>query len=141
MWSRSYSKTFKNIKKEDVWRLWTDINKRHTWDLDSEHCKLEGPFQLGTTFTLKPIGAPIVKIEIIEGQENFKFTHRTRFYGAIMDGIHEMDETSESLRLTTTIQISGPLSFIWRKIVAEGIVKILPEQTEAFVKLARNKNV
>lgn len=141
MWTRSYSQTFKNIKKADVWRLWVDVNNRHTWDLDSEYCRLEGPFQVGAKFTLKPMGASVVEIEIIEAQENFKFTDRTRFWGAIMDGIHEMEETQEGLRLTTTIQISGPFSFIWRKLVAEGIVKTLPKQTEALVKLTRKKNV
>lgn len=57
-----------------------------------------------------------------------------------MDGIHEMEETKDGLKLTTTIQISGPLSFLWRKLVADGIVKTLPEQTEALAALAGRKD-
>ncbi|MBN9342800.1 MAG: hypothetical protein BGO76_07670 [Caedibacter sp. 38-128] len=136
MWSKSYSNTFKNLKKERVWALWEDVNNRHKWDLDSEYCKLEDSFEVGAKFILKPIGAPVIQIEIIDVRKNHKFTDRTRFWGAIMDGIHEMEETKDGLKLTTTIQISGPLSFLWRKLVADGIVKTLPEQTEALAALA-----
>ncbi|AIL12390.1 hypothetical protein IM40_00820 [Candidatus Paracaedimonas acanthamoebae] len=140
MWIKTYSKTFKDLQKERVWALWADVNNRHKWDLDSEYCKLEGPFKVGAKFILKPIGAPVVQIEIIEVRKNHKFTDRTRFFGAIMDGIHEMEATKDGLRLTTTMQISGPLSFIWRKLVVEGIVKTLPDQTEALVALARRED-
>ena len=140
MWTQSYSKTFKDLKKERVWALWSDVNTRHTWDLDSEYCKLDGPFKAGAKFMLKPMGAPAVQIEIIEAQKNHKFTDRTRFWGAVMDGIHEMETTKDGLKLTTTMQVSGPLSFIWRKLVVEGIIKTLPEQTEALVALARRNN-
>lgn len=140
MWSQSYSKTFKDVRKERVWDLWADVNNRHKWDLDSEYCKLEGPFKVGAKFILKPLKGPLVQIEIVEVRKNHKFTDRTRFWGAIMDGIHEIEETKEGLRLKTTMQVSGPLSFVWRKLVAEGIVKTLPDQTEALVTLARREN-
>lgn len=139
MWARTYSKTFTTIKKERVWELWSDVNNRHLWDLDSEYCQTEGPFQAGTSFILKPQGGSRVKIEIIETTPYQSFTDRTRFFGAIMDGIHYMEQTKKGLKITTTIQISGPLSFLWRKLLVENIVRTLPQQTEALVALALKK--
>lgn len=48
-----------------------------------------------------------------------------------------MEKTNQGLKLTTTIKVEGPLSWIWRKIVAEEIVATLPHQTDMLIKLAR----
>lgn len=137
MWQRSYSKVFPDIKPEDIWHIWTDINNWHTWNPGIEYCKLEQPFAVGNFFTLKPVGAPAVQIQLVAVEKNHLFTDCTRFPGANMYGMHEMQETPEGLRLTTTMTVTGPLGFLWRKLFAEKIVAKTPEQADALVARAR----
>jgi hypothetical protein len=137
MWQKSYSKTFPDVTPEDIWNIWTDINNWHTWNPGIEYCKLDKPFAVGNFFTLKPQGASAVQIKLVAVEENHLFTDCTRFPGAKMYGRHEMEKTPKGLKLTTTMTITGPLEFLWRKIVGEKIVAKTPQQTEVLVARAR----
>jgi uncharacterized protein YndB with AHSA1/START domain len=138
MWSRTYSKTVQGLKAEQVWNVWTDLNQWHTWQSDIEYAKLEGEFKVGNTFLLKPKGGPKVNIEIIKVEPNRQFTDLTRFPGAKMYGSHEFVIQGDELEIKTTMSIEGPLSFVWRKIVAEDVVNGMMEQTENLIEKAKS---
>jgi hypothetical protein len=89
---------------------------------------MEGKFEKGNYLTLKPKGAPEVKITLIETVENKTFTDQTNFPLAVMRGTHIFEETPEGLRVTTTMTVEGILGFLWRKLVAEKIVDGLPKE-------------
>jgi Polyketide cyclase / dehydrase and lipid transport len=136
MWSRTHSRTVKGLKPEQVWRVWSDVNRWHTWQPDIEHARLDGAFAAGSTFALKPKGGPKVNIEIIEAEPNRRFTDLTRFLGARMYGSHEFVVRGDELEIRTTMSIEGPLAFVWRKIVAEDVAGGMPEQTEKLIEKA-----
>jgi hypothetical protein len=137
MWVKSHSNVYKGVRKEDIWRLWADINNYTQWHDDLDYCKLDGEFAVGNYFMLKPKGAPAVKIEIIELIENRKFTDCTYFWGAKMYDIHELEETQDGLRITSTIQVTGILTYLWVQLVAKNVAKSASNEMEALVKLAR----
>jgi len=56
-----------------------------------------------------------------------------------MYGCHEMEETKEGLKLTTTMTVSGFLSFLWIRLVAQGIVDKLPRQMNGLVTAAKKE--
>ena len=64
MWTRSYSKTFDNIKRDTIWQILTDVNNWPQWHEDLDSCKMEGPFAVGNHFMLKPKGVGAVKITL-----------------------------------------------------------------------------
>jgi hypothetical protein len=133
MWTRTYSKTYEGLDKEKLWAIWTDVNNWPSWHGDLDYCKLEGSFAIGNSFTLKPKGAPAVKIiltEIIEGQE---FTDCTQFFGAKMYDTHKMEETEEGLRLSNKLVVTGPLKWLWIKLVAKNVADSVPDEMEALV--------
>lgn len=136
MWVKSYSKTYQGVKKEDVWRLWSDVNNWPTWDTELEYCKLDAPFTKGSHFILKPNKGPKVKITLSEVISNKKFTDYTKFPGAIMYDAHELEETPNGLRITSTITVKGVLSFIWANLVAKNVAAGVPKQMDALVELA-----
>src|SRR5580700_6780704 len=113
MWVKTYSKIFSGIRKEEVWRIWADINHYTEWQDDLDYCKLEGELMVGNYFLLKPKGAPEFKVEIIELIENKKFVDCTSFFGAKMYDIAEIEETSDGLRISKTVKVTGILSFLW----------------------------
>ena len=138
MWTRTYSKTFKNIKKEIIWQIWTDVNNWPKWHGDLEYCKLEGAFVVGNHFMLKPKGVKAFKIALTHIEEGRKFTDCTPFFGAKMYDTHELEETPDGLRLTNTLVVTGPLKFLWIKLVAQNVADSVPHEMEALVELARS---
>lgn len=139
MWVKTYSKIYQDVKKEDIWRLWADVNNWPKWDRELEYCKMDASFIVGSHFILKPINGPKVKIFLSEVIPNKKFTDYAKFPGAIMYDAHELEETSDGLRITSIITVKGFLSFIWSNLVAKNVAASVPKQMDALVELARLK--
>jgi hypothetical protein len=137
MWVKTYSKIYQGVKKEDIWRLWSDVNNWPRWDTELEYCKMDASFAAGSHFILKPIKGPKVKIVLSEVINNKKFTDYTKFPGAIMYDSHELEETSNGLCITSTITVKGFLGFLWTKLVAKNVAAGVPKQMDALVELAR----
>ena len=137
MWTKSHSIVTKAVTKEQLWSLLSDVNNWHTWDEDIEYAKMEGAFERGNHFLLKPKGGLKVNIELIEVNKPYKFVDMTTFPLAKMYGEHTFEDTAEGLKMTTTMKIEGFLGFLWRKLVAQGIVDALPVEMENQIKLAR----
>lgn len=135
MWTRTYSKTFQGIKRQEVWRIWTDINKWPTWHNDLEYCKIEGDFKVGNHFILKPKGVAPVKILLTKVEPGYSFTDCTHFFGAKMEDTHRIEETKDGLKLTNTLVVTGPLKWIWITLVAKNIAKTVPEDIDCLAKL------
>lgn len=137
MWQRSYSKEFQDIKPTAIWNVWTDINNWSTWNPGIEYCTLSEPFSIGSSFILKPLGAPAVHVKLVAIEPHRMFTDCTFFLGAKMYGMHEIAKTEKGITLTTTISVTGPLGFVWRNLVGKKIAAKLAEQTDALIERAR----
>ncbi len=87
---------------------------------------------------LKPQNMGPVKITLTDVKKEHKFTDCTKFFGAEMYDTHEMSETPDGLLLSNTVFVTGPLAFLWVKLVAQNVVDTIPEEMEALVKLAHN---
>ncbi|MBI3519387.1 MAG: SRPBCC family protein [Bacteroidetes bacterium] len=136
MWTRTHSIITKDATAQQLWKLFSNVNQWHTWDTGIEYAKMEGAFVKGNRFILKPKGGPKVSIELVETTPDKSFTDFTRFPLAKMYGTHLFEETAEGLKVTTTMKVEGLLSFLWIKLVAQGIVDSLPVEMEAQVKHA-----
>lgn len=140
MWIRSHSKVYQDVTKEDIWRIWTDVNNWAKWHGDLDYCKMEGLFHVGNHFMLKPKNAPAVKIQLTDIEEGKQFTDCTKFFGAKMYDTHSMTETSGGLRLSNKLVVTGPLKWLWIKLVAKNVADTVPDEMDSLVKLAM-KNI
>lgn len=136
MWTRSHTMVTNEVTQEQLWKLFANVNQWHTWDKGVEYARMDGKFEKGNHFLLKPRNGPKVKIELVETIENKRFTDLTRFPLAKMYGDHVFENTPEGLRITTTMTVEGPLGFLWRKLVAADIVKALPDEMKEQVRVA-----
>ncbi|MCE9501115.1 MAG: polyketide cyclase [Leptospira sp.] len=136
MWTKQHSVVTKKVSKEQMWKLFANVNNWELWDPGIEYAKMNGKFEQGNHFILRPKGGPEIKIKIIETILNKKFVDLTEFPLAKMYGEHTFEDTKEGLRITTKMTVTGPLGFLWRKIVAEGIVKGLPSDMETQITVA-----
>jgi hypothetical protein len=136
MWTKTHSTVTKDVTKEQMWKLFANVNTWHTWDEGIEFASIEGKFEQGNHFYLKPKGGPKVKIELFETIENQKFIDLTKFPLAKMYGEHTFEDTKDGLKITTTMKVEGFLSFLWIKLVAQGIVDSLPSEMIQQIKIA-----
>jgi hypothetical protein len=137
MWTKSYSTTVKGIAVDRLWNVWSDVDAWHTWQLDLDHAKLDGPFAAGSTFRLKPKGGPRVRIALLTVEPNQRFVDLTRFPLAKMYGEHQFITRGDEIEIRTSVTVRGPLGFLWRKLVAEGVARSLEEQTRSLIARAR----
>ena len=56
MWTKSHSIVTKEVIKEQMWKLFADVDKWPTWDKGVEFSKLEGKFEKGNHFMFQPKG-------------------------------------------------------------------------------------
>lgn len=136
MWTKTYSVTTTKATKEQMWKLFANVNQWHTWDKGIEFATMEGNFEKGNHFILKPKGGPKVKIQLIEAIKNKKFVDQTTFTLAKMHGEHLFEDCEGGIKITTTMKVSGILSFLWVKLVAKGIADAIPEEMEEQINTA-----
>ena len=136
MWTRSHSIVTQSATKEQMWRLFSDVNNWHTWDVGCEFAKMEGKFEKGNHFILRPKGGPNVKIELLEVVENKRFLDVTRFPLASMYDEHQFEETADGLKITHTITMKGILGFLWVKMVAQKLADALPTDMQTQINAA-----
>lgn len=141
MWVKNYSKLFQGINKEEIWRIWIDVNNWPKWHGDLEYCKIEGDFVVGNHFMLKPKGVRAVKVVLTEIEHGYRFTDCTNFFGAKMYDTHALEETPAGLKITNTLVVKGPLQLLWVKLVAQNVADTVPDEIESLVNLARLSNV
>jgi hypothetical protein len=137
MWEQKYSVTVSDIEPFQIWKIWSDIQLRPKWDDDTEWAKMEGDFSKNAVFYMKIKNGPKLKMKITECTIDQSFTDTYHFFLAQLDGVHSLEKTTNGLRINTTIKISGPLQWFWKKMVGEKIVKTLPHQTNLLIQLAR----
>ncbi len=137
MWTRVYSKFYQGVKKEDVWRVWADVNNWPKWHDDLDYCKMNGPFEAGNKFILKPKRGPAVKIELMEVIRENTFTDCTKFFGAEMCNTHSVEEKDGGLLLSNKLVVTGPLKWLWIKLVAQNVANTVPEEMDALAAVAR----
>lgn len=136
MWTKSYSIVTKEVTKEQMWKLFSDVNNWPNWDKSVAFAKLDGKFEKGNHFLFQPEGGPKLRLRIEEAIENRNFTDLTFFPLAKMYGEHLLEETRDGLKITTTMKMKGPLGFLWRKVVAQKIADTLPEDMQEQIKVA-----
>jgi hypothetical protein len=80
-----------------------------------------------------------VKIMLTEVNHGSSFTDCTTFFGAKMYDTHALEQTPEGLKLINTLIVTGPLRWLWIKLVAQHVANSIPEETENLIALARKR--
>lgn len=141
MWKMTHTKEYQNVTAEAVWDQWVRVNEWTNWHDDLDYCKMEGPFEVGNYFMLKPKGSRPVKIFITDIQEGRQFTDCTVFPGAKMYDTHKVEAIPGGVRISNQLVVTGMLKWLWVKLVAQQVANGVPGEVEAVVKLARGAHV
>jgi hypothetical protein len=125
---------------EDVWKIWQDVSNWNSWDHGLEFSTLDGPFETGTTGTLKPKGGPLVhfKLTKVEPMKTFVDDAKLTLAGIVFS--HSLTEFEGRTRVTHQIEIKGPLAFFFAYVIGRNMKKNLPRDMAALVQKAESKS-
>ena len=137
---KKFSEVYTNVQKEQVWKVWADVESWPKWDKQLQYCTMQEAFSQGSQFILKPVGGPKVKIMLSEIVCNEKFTDYCKFFGATMMNTHELVKELNGLRITHTVTVTGPLTYVWVKLIAKNVANSIPIQTNNLVNYTRSIN-
>ena len=137
MWQKTHSMSFAGVRPEQVWKVWSDVNQWHVWQPDIEYARLEGGFEAGQLFRFRPKGGPELGIELTEVKPLSGYSDLTRFPGARMLDAHEVVDHGDRVEIRNTLSVTGPLGFLWRKLVAEDVAAGIESQTRSMIEQAR----
>ena len=116
---------------------WADMATWPEWDTAVAWARLDGPFAVGTTGTLKHTGGPKVRFVIqtlVPGEE---FTDRSSLPGAGLTIRHLVTPAPDgTCRVDVTVSLDGPLARLWRPILARGVGTSTPAGLQRLVEVA-----
>jgi hypothetical protein len=121
MWMHHYTKMYKGIAQEDIWKIWIDINNWHTWFPDVVKASLYEDFGLNATFSVQFKDESSVLYRIVKVFDGYKFIAVRRFWGATLYDTRALDTSAEGIRLVRTITLSGPLAWFWKYKMSKDI--------------------
>jgi hypothetical protein len=137
MWQKTHSMSFAGVRPEQVWKVWSDVNGWAAWQADIDYARLEGAFEVGRVFKFRPKGGPELHIELTEATPLKSYADLTRFPLARMHDSHEIVDHGDCIEIRNTLTVTGPLGFLWRKLVAEDVAAGIEGQTRNMIEQAR----
>jgi hypothetical protein len=121
---------------ETLFHAITDIASWPMWDPEIASTEPAGAIEPGARFSLTPKGGPRVAMSIEAAERPRRFVDVSHLPLAKMRTSHEFVEADGATRIRVTIEVFGPLGFLWDRIVARKQAAGAPVQTEAFVRYA-----
>jgi hypothetical protein len=114
---------------------WADVATWPQWNGDTEWVTLDVPFAQGATGVLKPKGGPKVKF-VIEKLTDDEFVDVSKLVGARLTFHHAISSTEQGCNVDVSITMSGPLAFLWRRILGKGLAASVQPDLVALAKVA-----
>lgn len=125
-----------NATPSKIWEFWSDVETWPTWDDGLDSASIEGEFVTGTNGWLKPVNGPKVKLELINVRENQFFHDRTQLPLGRLDFFHTLERVGEQTRITQQIEMHGALTFVFSRLIGNGLRKRLHSVMNRLVRLA-----
>jgi hypothetical protein len=118
---------------ERIWALFRDVPGWRRWNAGIEDIRLEGPFEQGTWFAMKPPGQDALRSQLVEVREGQRFVDKTRVGDLVVTVGHHIEQLGpHRTRVTYAIEARGPDA----SQVGPAIAADFPQVLAALVELA-----
>jgi uncharacterized protein YndB with AHSA1/START domain len=96
------------VPREKVWAALADIDSWSEWDTSMAEIKLDGPFAVGSTVSMTPIGQDPIRSRIVEIEDGTTYADETSFGGVLLRFSHTLTELPDGItRITHRLEITG----------------------------------
>lgn len=123
-------------RPEDVWRLWTDVAGWRHWDDGVASSDLDGAFVAGARGWLKPTAGPATRFVLTQVEPHVAFTNRSTLPLATIDFIHTVQRDGHDTVIVHRVEMAGPLTFLFRRLIGASIARGLPAVVERLARVA-----
>jgi len=133
MWTTEYSIETKATRAA-IWRLWSDVASWPDWNDDIERIAISGPFVVGSTISMKPIGQETVELRLAEVSEPDLFVDEADIGEVIVRTIHRIGSAEgDRRRVTYRMEITGAAADQLGPVVGPEISSDFPETLAGLV--------
>ena len=126
-------------KPETIFAIWADIDHWAAHDKGIEWAKLTDSFTAGGHYTIKPKGGPKVKATILTIEPNKKFIDVSHLMGAKLTFDHTIITQGSETIIDIVMTLSGPMSWLWAKILGKNQQADLDESTANVIAKAEQR--
>ncbi len=122
-----------------VFARWADMATWPEWNTDTEWVRLDGPFVAGSRGVLKPRGGPRVKFVIASLVPDREFVDISLLVGARLTFRHLVEPLPDGgCRVRVAVTMSGPLRWLWARILGSGFRSSLQSDLDRLVAAAES---
>jgi uncharacterized protein YndB with AHSA1/START domain len=107
MWSHEHT-VETAVPKALVWKALADVDNWTAWDTSMQEIKLTGPFAVGGTVAMTPVGQEPITSTIVEITEGTRYADETSFAGVTLRFSHTLTELPDGgTRVAHRLEITG----------------------------------
>jgi Polyketide cyclase / dehydrase and lipid transport len=136
MWEYEHS-VETTATSQALWRHWSDMAAWPQWNDGIEKIQIDGPFAVGTTFTMTPPGDDPVQMRLVEIVEGELFTDEMDAGDFLVTTVHRLEPLPTGrTRILYRTQITGPAADQIGPQLGPAITADFPQVLAALVTLA-----
>lgn len=127
MWHHRFE-TRSGLTPEQIWPVIADVASWGEMDHNIETLNIEHTPAVGVPFKLKPKGGPTLKFVIGDFSPPYRYSDICKMPFASMKTLHTLEKRADTV-VRVDIEISGPLSALWGRLIGRKHAQGLPAQT------------
>jgi uncharacterized protein YndB with AHSA1/START domain len=124
------------VSPAELWRHWSDMAAWPRWNNGIEKITIDGPFAVGTRFTMKPPGDDPVEMRIAEIVPGESFVDEMDAGDFVVRTVHRLEQGDGITTIVYRTEITGPAAAQVGPELGPAITADFPDVLEALVKLA-----
>ena len=109
-----------------IFRIYENVSAWPTWDPDTKHASLEGPFAVGSRGSLTPTKGNTVPVLLTKVETNSCFTVESRIPLFRMVFEHELVPQGNAVKVTHRVTFSGLLTLLLGRLLVKQLNQGLP---------------
>jgi uncharacterized protein YndB with AHSA1/START domain len=135
MWEYEYA-VETTATPEALWRHWSDVAAWPRWNAGIEKIEIDGPFAVGTTFTMTPPGDDPITMRLTELAPGELFTDEMDAGDFVVTTVHRLEPLpSKRTRIVYQTRITGPAADRVGPELGPAITADFPDVLAGLVKL------
>lgn len=109
-----------------IFNVYQDVAAWHTWDPDTKHASLQGPFAVGGRGSLTPTKGNTVPMLLTKVEPNSCFTVESKIPLFRMVFEHELLPQGSSVKVVHRVTFSGALTLLLGRMLVKQLNRGLP---------------
>jgi hypothetical protein len=127
-----------DVPAEAIWSLYEDVSTWPSWDDGAERITRDGPFETGTTGTMKLVGQEPLRYRLAKVEPLREFVDETPVGDLVVRVSHLLEPQDDGrLRVTYSAQIAGPAD--QAREIGPMITEDFPDTMASLIAMARER--